>query len=248
MVNEQFVRHFMNGMDPIGRVVNVAQVDPTSPKPGPPSPWVIVGVFHDVSGFAYDRKIDEIVVPFEQAPFFGALIGVRTAGDPELMKKSISQAVHALDPTLPLANEATLDEIHSERLVGDRFTLLLYVGFAVLALSLATVGIYGVMAFSVGQRVHEIGVRMALGAGRGRVLRMVLREGALLSLVGSVLGLGGAFLVGRAMHSMLFGVGTFDLTAFSSVATLLLLAALIASYMPARRAASIEPMRALRTE
>lgn len=248
MINEQFVRHFMNGMDPIGRVVNVAQVDPTSPRPGPPSPWVIVGVFHDVSGYAYDRKVDEIVVPFEQAPFFGALIGVRTAGDPELMKKSISQAVHALDPTLPLANEATLDEIHSERLVGDRFTLLLYIGFAVLALSLATVGIYGVMAFSVGQRSHEIGVRMALGAGRGRVLRMVLREGVLLSLVGSVLGLGGAFLVGRAMHSMLFGVGTFDMTAFSSVATLLLVAALVASYMPARRAASIEPMRALRTE
>lgn len=248
MVNEQFVRHFMNGADPIGRVLNVAQVDPTSPRPGPPSPWVVVGVFHDVSGFAYNRKIDEIVVPFEQAPFFGALIGVRTTGDPELMRKSISHAVHALDPTLPLSNVATLDEIHSERLVGDRFTLLLYVGFAVLALSLATVGIYGVMAFSVGQRTHEIGVRMALGAGRDRVLRMVLREGALLALTGSVLGLGGAYLVGRAMHSMLFGVGTFDLTAFSTVAALLLLAALVASYMPARRAASIEPMRALRTE
>ena len=249
MVNEQFVRHFMNGADPIGRVLNVPQIDPSTGRAGgTPSPWLVEGVFHDVSGYMYDRKIDEIVVPFDQTPFIGALIGVRTAGDPELMRKSVSQAVHALDPTLPLSNVATLDEIHSERLVGDRFTLLLYVGFAVLALSLATVGIYGVMAFSVGQRTHEIGVRMALGAGRDRVLRMILREGALLACLGSIIGLAGAYLVGRAMHSILFGVGTFDMTAFSTVAALLLIAALVASYMPARRAASIEPMRALRTE
>src|ERR1019366_3501313 len=134
MVNEQFVRHFMNGKDPMGQVLNVAQIDPNSPKAGPPSPWVVVGVFHDVSGWMYDRKIDEIVVPFEQVPWGGALVGVRTAGDPDAMRKSISKAVHAIDPTLPLSNVATLDQIHDERLVGDRFTLLLYVGFAVLAL------------------------------------------------------------------------------------------------------------------
>jgi putative ABC transport system permease protein len=173
---------------------------------------------------------------------------VRTAGDPETMKESISKAVHAVDPTLALSNLATMDQVHDERMVGDRFTLLLYVGFAVLALALAGVGIYGVMAFSVGQRTHEIGIRMALGAGRERVLRMVLLEGAVLACVGSVFGLGGAYLVGRAMHSMLFGIGTFDLTAFSAVSALLLVAALLASYMPARRAASIEPMRALRSE
>ncbi len=248
LVNEQFVRHYMNGMDPIGQVLNVAEIDPTSPRPGPLRPWVVVGVFHDVQGYEYDRKVDEIVVPFDQIPWSGALIGVRTAGDPEAMKKSISKAVHGVDPTLALSNLATMDQVHDERLIGDRFTLLLYVGFAVLALALAGVGIYGVIAFSVGQRTHEIGIRMALGAGRDRVLRMILREGAVLACVGSILGLGGAYLVGRAMHSMLFGIGTFDLTAFSAVSALLLVAALSASYMPARRAASIEPMQALRSE
>jgi putative ABC transport system permease protein len=118
----------------------------------------------------------------------------------------------------------------------------------VLALTLAAVGIYGVMAFSVGQREHEIGVRMALGASRNGVVGMVMREGAMLALVGSLLGLGGAYAVGRALRTILFGVTAFDLTAFTAVAALLLAAALVASWLPARRAASIEPMQALRTE
>jgi putative ABC transport system permease protein len=118
----------------------------------------------------------------------------------------------------------------------------------VLALALAAVGIYGVMAFSVSQRSHEIGVRMALGAGRDRVVRLILREGALLAGIGLILGMGGAYLVGRAMRSTLYGVGTFDLAAFSAVGALLLFAALVACYVPARRAASVEPMKALRTE
>jgi putative ABC transport system permease protein len=113
---------------------------------------------------------------------------------------------------------------------------------------LAAVGIYGVIAFSVSQRTQEIGIRMALGAGRDRVLRMILVEGAALAFIGSVLGLVGAYFVGRAMHSMLFGVGTFDSTAIGAVSALLLLTAVSASYLPARRAASIEPMKALRTE
>jgi putative ABC transport system permease protein len=126
--------------------------------------------------------------------------------------------------------------------------LLLYICFGVLALALAAVGIYGVMAFSVGQRSHEIGIRMALGASRDRVVRMVLGEGAALAGVGLLFGLGGAYLVGRAMRSTLFGVGAIDLSAFVSVSVLLLLAALAACYLPARRAAAIEPMRALRIE
>jgi putative ABC transport system permease protein len=248
VVNEQFVQHFMNGTDPLGKVINVAQVDPTSPRPGSPQPWIVVGVFHDVQGWTYDRKIDEVVAPFAQIPWAGAAIGVRTAGDPEAMKKSVSKAVHLVDPNVPLSNLATLDHVRDQRMVGDRFTLMLQVGFAVLALALAAVGIYGVIAFSVSQRTQEIGIRMALGAGRDRVLRMILVEGAALAFIGSVLGLVGAYFVGRAMHSMLFGVGTFDSTAFGAVSALLLLTAVSASYLPARRAASIEPMKALRTE
>ena len=248
MVNEEFVRHYMHGKDPVGETVEIAQPDPNSPKPGVMQPWVIVGVFHDVHGGMFQRQNEEIDVPFYQNPYAVAAFGVHTAGDPLLLKKSISAAVHYIDATVPLSALATLDQIRDQQLVGQRFNLFLYIGFAVLALALAAVGIYGVMAFTVSQRSHEIGVRMALGASRNCVVRMILQEGALLAVVGSLLGLGGAFVIGRAMSTTLYGIGSVDLTAFSAVAGLLLLTALVACFLPARRAASIEPMRALRTE
>jgi len=248
VVNEEFVRHYMPGKDPVGQIVNIAQINIGSPRPGPMQPWVIVGIFHDVHGGMFQSQNEEIDIPFYQNPYGAVAFGVHTAGDPLLLRKSISAAVHSIDATVPLSALATLDQIRDQQLVGQRFNLFLYIGFAALALTLAAVGIYGVMAFSVGKRSHEIGVRMALGAGRDRVLRMILQEGVILAAVGSFLGLGGAYLVGRAMHATLYGVGTVDLKAYCSVAGLLLLTALVASYMPARRAASIEPMHALRSE
>ncbi len=248
MVNEEFVRHYMHGKDPIGRTVEIAQPDPSSPKPGVMQPWVIVGVFHDVHGGMFQRQYEEIDVPFYQNPYAVAAFGVHTVGDPLLLKKSISAAVHSIDATVPLSALATLDQIRDQQLVGQRFNLFLYIGFAALALALAAVGIYGVMAFTVSQRSHEIGVRMALGASRDRVVRMILQEGALLAVVGSLLGLGGAFVIGRAISTTLYGIGSVDLTAFSAVAGLLLLTALVACFLPARRAASIEPMQSLRSE
>jgi ABC-type antimicrobial peptide transport system permease subunit len=174
--------------------------------------------------------------------------GIHTAGDPQLLKRSISAAVHSVDPNTPLSSLGTLDEIRDKQLVGQRFNLYLYIGFGVLALLLAAVGIYGVMAFSVGQRSHEIGIRMALGAGRDRVIRMILGEGALLALIGSLLGLFGAYFVGRALHSTFYGIGKVDFTAFTAVVCVLLITALVACFLPARRAASVDPMRALHTE
>jgi putative ABC transport system permease protein len=248
VVNEQFVRHYMPNKNPIGQVLNIEQIIPGVQKLGPYQAWQIVGVYHDVRGGSFDHQREEILVPFYQSPWVAIAVGVRTAGDPAAMTKTIAAAVHSIDPTLALADVRTMDQIRDEDLSGDRFGLLLYVSFGIIALTLAAVGIYGVMAFTVGQRSQEIGVRMALGAGRDRVLRMVLQEGALLAGAGMLLGLGGAYLVGRAMRSTLYGVGTFDLAAFSSVGALLLLTALIASYFPARRAASIDPMQALRIE
>ena len=252
VVNELFAKHYLAGKDPIGQVVNIP---PTAPgatpamlRTSPFQPWVIVGVFHDVHGGMLQTQYEEIDVPFYQDPFQVAAVGVRTARDPETMRRSISAAVHSIDPTVPLDQVATLDEIRDKELVGQRFILFLYIGFAVLALTLAAVGIYGVMAFSVGQREHEIGVRMALGASRNGVVNMVMQEGAMLACVGSLLGLGGAYVVGRAIRTTLYDVGAFDLTAFIAVAALLLVAALVACFIPARRAASIEPMQALRTE
>jgi ABC-type antimicrobial peptide transport system permease subunit len=126
--------------------------------------------------------------------------------------------------------------------------MVLFFSFAVLALLLAAVGIYGVMAFTVAQREHEIGLRMALGASRNHVLSLILKEALMLAFLGLGLGLVGAYFVGRAMHSTLYGIASIDLAAVSVVAFVLLCAALLASWLPARRAAAVEPMQALRGE
>jgi len=207
-----------------------------------------VGVYHDVrnGGFREDRP--EIQVPFWQLPWPQAAIGVRTAEDSASMTRSIAAAVHSVDPGISLAEPRTMEEVRDRGLANDRLTVILFASFAVIALLLAEVGIYGVMAFSVVQRSHEIGLRMALGATRNRVIGLIVREGLVLACIGLGLGLIGAYFVGRAMRSMLYGVGAMDLTAFAAVGLMLLLAAVLACYLPARRAASVEPMRALRTE
>jgi ABC-type antimicrobial peptide transport system permease subunit len=164
------------------------------------------------------------------------------------MMTSIAAAVHAVDPQIALAEPRTLDDVKNLMLGDDRFTMTLYLAFAVVALLLAGIGIYGVMAFTVAQRAHEIGLRMALGASRGNVVNLVLKEALILALVGLGLGLVGAYFVGRAMQSTLYGVGALDFTAVGAVALVLLSASLLASWIPARRAAGVPPMRALRTE
>jgi putative ABC transport system permease protein len=248
MVNEEFVKRNFPDKNPIGQRVMVEQLVPGVTKLGPYQGWEIVGVFHDVRGGGFRRQRPEIDVPFAQSPWVDVNFGVRTAGAPEAMTRTIAAAVHAVDPAVALSQVKTLEQVRDEDMSGDRFTLLLYVSFAVIALALAAVGIYGVMAFAVGQREHEIGVRMALGASRGHVVRMILREGATLAGIGLILGFGGAYLVGRAMASTLYGVGAIDVSAFCAVGALLLASALLASYFPARRAARIAPMIALRTE
>ena len=248
VVNEQFVKHYLQGKNPIGQILNVEQIIPGVTKLGPYQPWQIVGVYHDVRGGNFQRQREEILVPFYQSGWVFVSVGVRTAADPETMTKSVAKAVHAVDSTLALSRVRTLDQIKEEDLSGERFSLLLYASFAVIALALAAVGIYGVMAFSVGERSHEIGVRMALGATRERVVGMVLREGITLACAGLVLGWIGAYFVGRAMRSTLFGVGSIDLYAFSAVGLILIASALVACFVPARRAAAVEPIHALRIE
>ncbi len=141
-----------------------------------------------------------------------------------------------------------MDQIMDESMASARFAAFLFGGFAAVALLLAALGIYGVMSFAVAQRTHEIGLRMALGAGTGRVLALVITEGMILASIGFSLGLAGAYFVGRAMHSLFYNVGTIDPTAFSAVAILLLLSAFLACYIPAHRATRVDPMQALRQE
>jgi putative ABC transport system permease protein len=197
-------------------------------------------------GLREDRP--EMQIPFWQIPWPSAGIGVRTANDPAAMVKSVAAAVHSVDPEIALAEPRSMDEVRDLVLSNDRFTLVLFVSFAIVALLLAALGVYGVMAFSVAQRSHEIALRMALGANRGRVVTLMVREGPVLACIGLALGLIGAYFVGCGMQSTLFGVGKIDISVFASVSFLRVLAAVIACMIPAFRAASVEPMQALGAE
>jgi putative ABC transport system permease protein len=260
MVNENFVRRYLSGADPLTQRIAVEEPRSRGAVPA----FVggtrvigntviverqIVGVYHNVRNRRLrNEDAPEIDIPFYQSPSPEAAIAVRTSGDPAAMTKSIAAVVASMDRDLPITDVRTMDQIVNQSLASDQFQTILYVTFAAFALLLAAVGIYGVMAFAVAQRTHEIGLRMALGAARQTVVALILKEGMLLALTGSALGLAGALFVGRAMKSMLYGVGAIDLTAFGAVAIVLLAAALAACLIPARRAAKVDPMVALRYE
>jgi len=248
MVNEDFVRRFLSGADPLRQRLVMQQFIPGVTKLGPAVEWQIVGVYHTVRSFGPRRDDAEIDIPFWQTPWDSASIGVRTAADPASMTKSIAAAVHAVDPQMALTEVRTMDEVRDEMFANDRFTMLLFICFAMVALLLASVGIYGVMAFSVAERSQEMAIRVALGATRSRVVALVIKEGLILCLLGSAIGLVGAYLTGRALQSMLYGVGAMDFSVFTAAAFLLLIAALLACFVPARRAASADPMQTLRAE
>lgn len=249
IVNESFVRHFLPGGDPLAQRIVIEQLVPGQTKLGPPMEWQIVGVCRNVRNAGMRRDDFPIIdVPFQQSPWPGADVVVRTAGDPAAMSKTIAAAIHSVNPDVPLEEIRTMDQIVDQSLVNDRFMTLLYGSFAVIALLLAAIGIYGVMTFVVAQRTHEIGLRIAFGASRDRVLNLVLQEGLALAASGLGLGLIGALLVGRLLRGLLYGVGATDSVALGAVVVTLLSAAILACYIPACRAAEVDPIVALRYE
>ena len=248
MVNEEFSNRYLKGMDPLEQRVMIEQVIPGLPRLGPAVEWQIVGIFHNVRYGDFRDAYPEVDVPFAQSLSPSVTIGVRTAEDPEVMIKTISAAVHSIDPQIALAHIRTLDQMKDESLGEDRYTMVLFASFAVVALLLAAVGIYGLMSFAVSQRTQEIGLRLALGSGRQRVIWLILKEASLLAAIGLGIGFAGAALVGRTMRTTLYGVGAMDFTVIVSVAVILFGAALFSSYLPARRAAMIDPMKALRMD
>jgi putative ABC transport system permease protein len=241
MINETFAREYLTGLDPLTQVLLIS---------GSPLKSRIIGVFRDIHNaeeFGH-RNAPEIYVPFPQFPFPSPTLAVWTSNEPAQLRKSISTVVRSMDRGLPVANVRTLEEMISDQLAFGRFEAIIYSSFAGLALLLAVVGIYGVMSLLVKQRTREMGPRIALGASRSQVVRMVLKQGLALATAGLLLGIGCAWSATRLMQSALYGTGPASLTTLAVVGAVLLGAALVACLIPALRAARVEPMVALRND
>jgi putative ABC transport system permease protein len=249
IVNATLVKRYFPNVDPLTQRLSVEQLIPGVTNLGPPIDWQIVGVYENVrNGGPKDDGFPEIDVPFAQSPWPSVTMAVRTVGIPEQMNKSIAAVIHSIDADLPMADVRTMDQVLAQSLGGDRFGAVLFASFALIALCLAAFGIYGVMSFAVAQRTHEIGLRMALGAAQGQVLALILKEGMILGLIGLLIGFAGSYGIGRLMRGMWYGIGSLDPIAFSAVAAVLMLSALLACYVPARRATQVDPMAALRQD
>jgi putative ABC transport system permease protein len=220
------------------------------PKPGEQPKWLtVVGVVSHVKNYGVDQPSRvETYVPFAQNPGDGGAIVLRSSSDPAALTAGVREALRSLDPDVPLFNVQTLEDVVGETVAPRRLSVILLSAFAALALTLAAIGIYGVMSYAVSQRTQEFGIRMALGARSGDVLRLVLRSAMLLLIIGAGLGLAGAFYLSRFLQSMLFQVPPTDVWTYVSIIVLLSSVALLACYLPARRATRVDPLVALRYE
>lgn len=240
LVDENLARRFWPNEDAIGK--HLGYDSPT---------WhEIIGVVSEVRAYGSETKpLIKMYTPMGRAPQRNMILSVRASGvDPKSLTATVMSAVHSIDKDLPIAEVETFEGILARESSPRRFNALLFAVFAALALVLAATGVYGVLSYSVTQRTHEVGIRMALGAGSRDVLRLFMGQGMLLVFVGLVVGLAGAFALTRLMSSLLFGVSTTDLTTFAVVAVGLVLVGLFACYVPARRATKVDPLVALRYE
>ncbi len=255
IVNQTFARRFWGDRDPIGERITLGRV---MGKDFAEPPRQVVGVVGDLREQGLDRPVPlTMFVPCSQVPSaFTALLFrlvpvtwvVRTSGEPFSLAQAIQREILSVDRGQPVANIRSMEQVMAGSIARQSFNMLLLGVFAGLALLLAAVGMYGVMAYSTSQRTHEMGIRVALGAGRSQVARLVLGEGLRLALAGVLIGLGGAFGLTRLLASLLFGVRPTDPATFGAVSVLLLTVALAACYLPARRAMRTDPLTALRYE
>lgn len=243
IVNEQLARHYFGSADPVGKRVHFG-------GPRSPNPWMtVVGVVADVLTDRLEQAPRPMLYrPLTQASSLSMAIAVHTAGDPGRLTEAIARAVREADPDQPTHSVRTMEEVQAAATASRRFSMQLLGGFACLALLLAAIGIYGVMAYLVNQRTREIGIRMALGARPGSVVRLVVSYALRLAAAGVVLGIVGAGLLTRLISGMLFDVSPTDPWTFAIITMMLLATALVATFTPARRAARVDPMVALRAD
>jgi putative ABC transport system permease protein len=248
VINESFARKFFASAEALGQRIKLGGRQS-------PFPWLtIVGVAGDVRHRGLDKGVKpEMYVPYRQArlpawPVGSMYLVVRGAGQPEALAAAVREQVQAIDPDQPLANIETMSERLGESISERRFSTLLMGVFAGAALLLAVVGLYGVMSYSVTERTREFGIRMALGAQPGDVLRLIIIEGGRVALLGVIAGVLASLMLTRGMASLLYGVSATDPLTFAGVAVLLIVVSLVACYLPARRATRVDPMIALRYE
>jgi len=241
VINRTLAHSFWGDEDPVGKRLRF----------GPPTaPWVtVVGVVADLhrEDLATAPKA-ELYLPFLERPNDTGFLAVRTQGDPAALTAAVRREVRALNADLPLFDVSTLEQRLAASVASRRFGLLLLGAFAALALALAAVGLSGVIAYGVAERTREIGIRMALGADRGSVLGMVVGKGIAMAAAGVLLGLPVAFGLSRFLASALYGIAPSDPVTYLQIPVVLLSAALLAAYLPARRATKVDPVIALREE
>ena len=238
IVNKRFADHFWPGRSAVGQVVHTAGKDRR-----------VVGVVATGKyGSLGEAPLDFMYLPQRELFRTSMTLVARTAGDPQVVMRRIREIVRAADPDLPVFDVQTMENHMGIALLPARLGGSVLGLFGVLGLILAAVGIYGVMAYSVAQRNREIGIRVALGADRGRVLELVLGEGLRLTLIGTLIGLVGAAAAAQLVKGLLYDVSSVDPVAFIGVPLLLVGVATLAAYVPARRAAGLDPMRVLKSE
>ncbi|HEU4930623.1 MAG TPA: ABC transporter permease [Pyrinomonadaceae bacterium] len=245
LVSESLATRFWPNEDPIGKRIKLPW------NPGrEDEPWrTVVGVVKDVKQYGLDKPgTSALYLPHTQYPVPFMTLVVRTAGDPAEMTATVRQAVQKLDRDQVPTEIATMSDVMAKSIQTQRFSMFVLGAFAILALALAAVGIYGVMSYVVAQRTHEIGIRIALGARMGNISMLVLKNALRMTITGIVLGAAGAFALTRLMKSLLFGVMPTDIPTFVVVCLSLMVVALVACYLPARRAAKVDPLVALKYE
>jgi putative ABC transport system permease protein len=243
-------RYWPPNTDPIGRRIVILNGAPHDPDYQKPIGATVVGVAEDVKlvSLTEVQSSPNVYLPYTRPVWGGTTIVARTTGPPEQLFVVLRHAVLPIDPDISIDDLHSFDQLMVKNTTRERFITTLLSAFSIAALILASLGLYGVISYAVSQRVPEIGIRMALGARAGDIVQLVVRHGAIVVAIGLAIGAFGAALLANAMKTLLFGVAPFDLATFAGVAILLGLVALLASYIPARRAARVNPLTALRVE